>query len=91
MVNVTTYQTLAISIGDLILDSLAPGNTSGYEVITNVTSALDTATNRYVYTITTATHTIYGDAGTIARSSQNNPTASAVKVWVVGQNATASL
>ena len=84
MTNATTYKTLDIAIGDLILDSIAPGNTSGYEVVTNVSSSLDSVTQRYVYTITTALHTIVCDYGTTVISSKNS---AGVRIWVVGVNA----
>ncbi len=89
MTNATTYKTLDIAIGDFILDSITPGNVSGYEKITNVTSALDSTTQRFVYTITTATHTIVGDYGTIVINSvTSNPPSPTIRTWVVGQNAT---
>lgn len=87
MANVTKTYTIAIAINDFILDSITPGNTSGYELVTNVTSAVDSTTNRNVYTITTASHTIVGDYSTIINSSASFNTTTGVDYWVVGQNA----
>lgn len=94
MANVTNYKTLDIAIGDTILDSITPGNVSGYEVITNVTGAFDSTTDRYVYTITTASHTLYGDYASLTINSEGTNSSGSktrFRSWVLGQNTTVAL
>ena len=87
MANVTKTYTITIAVNDFILDSVRPGNTSGYELVTGVSSAVDAVTNRNVYTITTPTHTIVGDYSTITNSTASFNTTNGADYWVVGQNA----
>jgi hypothetical protein len=79
----TTQFTLSIATGDKILRSIKVGDTDGYEVVTNVSSATDSDTGETVYTITTATDTIEITAATTIEESVNS---AGVKVWVIGQN-----
>lgn len=87
MTSFTPTVTLSITVGDTVQYTLLPGGTvSGFEVITAVSSALDSTGTRLVYTMTTATRTIKAYAGSIARSSILN---NGVEAWVVGQVITA--
>jgi len=90
MANFTPYFTLLIAVNDYIQDAILPGNTSGWELVTNVSSSLDATTNRNVYTITTASHTIVVDYSTVVEEFKYNPqqnSGTTVRYWVVGQNA----